>query len=69
MGQTTRGNLPDKEGWLIKQLGEHREVVVHGARHVRTFDQAAHYLVKYHDKPSLTPVAHGNVRSEHRRAR
>ncbi len=45
----------EAERWLIKQLGDKREVVLHGARTVRTFEQAAaHYVLTHQDKVSLT---------------
>lgn len=44
----------EAERWLIKQLGDKREVVLHGARAARTFEQAAaHYVLTHQDKVSL----------------
>jgi integrase len=44
----------EAERWLIKQLGDKREVVLHGARTLRTFEQAAaHYVLTHQDKVSL----------------
>ena len=44
----------EAERWLIKQLGEKREVVLHGARAPRTFEHAAaHYVLTHQDKVSL----------------
>ncbi len=44
----------EAERWLIKQLGDKREVVLHGARVAHTFEQAAaHYVLTHQDKVSL----------------
>lgn len=48
----------EAEGWLIKQLGDKRAVVIHGERVTRSFDTvAAHYLVTHSEKPSLITEA------------
>jgi integrase len=44
----------EAERWLIKQLGDKREAVVHGVRTTYTFDQAAaHYVSLHADKASI----------------
>lgn len=44
----------EAERWLIRQLAEQREVLVHGERAVRTFNQAsAHYVTLNESKASL----------------
>lgn len=49
----------EAEGWLIKNLGELRRVVVHGERPKRTFDMAsAHYLLTHKEKASLETEAY-----------
>ena len=56
-----RGLLSYEEAqrWLIKQLAEKREVVLHGARQVRVFGSvAAHYLLTHQDKASLETEAY-----------
>lgn len=53
------GSFEEAEGWLIRQLGDKRAVVIHGERAVRTFDQAAaHYLTTNQDKTSLVTEAY-----------
>lgn len=48
------GSYEEAERWLITQLASMREVVIHGARAVRTFDAAAaHYVSTHQDKVSL----------------
>ncbi|WP_349817186.1 tyrosine-type recombinase/integrase [Acidovorax sp. SUPP2825] len=48
----------EAERWLIKQLGDKRQVVLHGERPERLFDGvAAHYLVTNQDKESLVTEA------------
>jgi integrase len=52
-------SFEEAEGWLIRQLGEKRAVVIHGERAVRTFDAAAaHYLQTNPDKLSLATEAY-----------
>lgn len=52
-------SFAEAEGWLIKQLGERRAVVIHGERPERTFDAAAaHYLLTNQDKASLVTEAY-----------
>jgi len=47
-------SFEEAEGWLIRQLGEKRQTVLHGERPQRTFDEAAaHYLLTNQDKTSL----------------
>ena len=47
-------SFEEAERWLIKRLEELRAGVVHRARPLRLFDEvAAHYLLKYQDKPSI----------------
>lgn len=44
----------EAERWLIKQLSDKREVVLHGARPERKFEQAAaHYVLTHQEKVSL----------------
>ena len=51
-------SFEEAESWLIKQLAEKREVVLHGARQARIFDGvAAHYLLTNQDKASLATEA------------
>ena len=48
------GSYEEAERWLIKQLGDKRQVVLHGERPTRTFDQAAaHYVLLNREKVSL----------------
>jgi integrase len=48
------GSFEEAERWLIAQLAAKREVVVHGAREVRTFEAAAaHYVTVFQDKTSI----------------
>lgn len=48
----------EAERWLIKQLGDQRELVVHGERAKRTFNGvAAHYMLVNQDKASLLTEA------------
>lgn len=52
-------SFEEAEGWLIRQLGNKRAVVIHGERAVRTFDNAAaHYLQTNQDKLSLATEAY-----------
>jgi integrase len=44
------GSFEEAERWLIAQLAERREVVVHGARATRTFNAAAAHYVSLHEK-------------------
>jgi integrase len=47
-------SFDDAERWLIKQLADQREVLVHGQRATYTFDQAAaHYVSLHGQKASL----------------
>jgi len=47
-------SFDEAERWLIKQLAEQREVLVHGQRATYTFDQAAaHYVSLHEQKASL----------------
>lgn len=49
----------EAERWLIKQLADKREVVLHGAREARIFDSvAAHYLITHQDKASIETEAY-----------
>lgn len=49
----------EADRWLVQQLGDHREVVLHGERPKRIFDGvAAHYLLVSDDKDSLETEAH-----------
>ena len=51
-------SFEEAESWLIKQLAEKREVVLHGARQARILDGvAAHYLLTNQDKASLATEA------------
>ena len=51
-------SFEEADRWLIKQLAEAREVVLHGARKARIFDSvAAHYLMTNRDKASLETEA------------
>ena len=43
-------NFDEAEAWLIKQLGEAREVVLHGERVKRTFNEAATYYLALAEK-------------------
>lgn len=43
-------SFDEAERWLIAQLAGQREVLVHGQRAVRTFDQAAAHYVNLHEK-------------------
>lgn len=53
------GNYEEAERWLIKQLADQREVVLHGARPERLFDSvAAHYLLTHQGKASLKTEAY-----------
>lgn len=48
----------EAERWLIKQLSDKREVVLHGVRAERLFDGvAAHYLLAHQDKASIVTEA------------
>lgn len=48
----------EAERWLIKQLSDKREVVLHGVRVERLFDGvAAHYLLAHQDKASIVTEA------------
>lgn len=48
------GSYEEAERWLIPQLASLREVIIHGARAVRTFNSAAaHYVSTHEDKVSL----------------
>ena len=48
------GSFEEAERWLIARLGQLREVAIHGAREIRTFDAtAAHYVSLHQDKVSL----------------
>lgn len=56
--QRAFASYEEAERWLIKQLGDKREVVLHGERPARVFDgAAAHYLLTNQDKVSLTTEA------------
>lgn len=47
-------SFDEAERWLIKQLADQREVLVHGQRATYTFDQAAaHYISLHEQKASL----------------
>ena len=47
-------SFEEAESWLIRRLDELRNVVIHGAPTVRTFEQAAaHYLLTNADKASI----------------
>lgn len=47
-------SFEEAERWLISQLAAEREVVMHGAREVRTFEAAAaHYVTVYQAKTSI----------------
>ncbi|SFF15225.1 tyrosine-type recombinase/integrase [Paracidovorax wautersii] len=49
----------EAERWLIKQLSDKREVVLHGVRAERLFDAAAaHYLMTHRDKASIVTEAY-----------
>ena len=51
-------SFEEADRWLIKQLAEAREVVLHGARKARIFDSvAAHYLMTNREKASLETEA------------
>lgn len=51
-------NYEEAERWLIKQLADKREVVLHGVRAERVFDGvAAHYLLTHQDKASIVTEA------------
>ena len=44
----------EAESWLIRQLNDQREAMIHGSRVDRTFDQAAaHYITLHEAKTSL----------------
>lgn len=48
------GSFEEAERWLIAQLAAKREVVLHGARAVRTFEAAAaHYVTIHQNKASI----------------
>lgn len=47
-------NFEEAEKWLIRRLEQLRAVEVHGKRPERLFSEAAaHYLLKFQDKPSI----------------
>ena len=47
-------NFDEAQEWLIRHLEQLRKVEVHGLRAQRSFSEAAaHYLLKYEDKPSI----------------
>lgn len=53
------GSFEEAERWLIAQLAAKREIVVHGAREVRTFEAAAaHYVTIFRDKTSIETEIH-----------
>lgn len=52
-------SFEEAERWLISQLAAEREVVMHGAREVRTFEAAAaHYVTVYQAKTSIETEIH-----------
>ncbi|RYF53864.1 MAG: site-specific integrase [Comamonadaceae bacterium] len=52
-------SFEETERWLITQLAAEREVVLHGAREVRTFEAAAaHYVTVYQAKTSIETEIH-----------
>lgn len=52
-------SFEEAERWLIARLAERREVVIHGARQVRTFDAAAaHYVTTHQGKVSIETEIH-----------
>jgi integrase len=53
------GSFEEAERWLIDRLAARREIVVHGAREIRSFEAAAaHYVTLNQDKTSIETEIH-----------